>query len=56
VFEKKKKKMTPWLSFMCLRRRRWHDNMPSFSFVVVFQEKRQWQLVAIPFFFGGVKV
>ncbi len=36
VFEKKKKKMTLWPSFLCLRRRWWHNNMLlSFSLVVL---------------------
>ncbi len=36
VFEKKKKKRTLWPSFLCLRRRWWHKNVPlSFSLVVL---------------------
>jgi len=34
---KKKKKTTLWPSFLCLRKRQWHDNVLSFSSVAVFQ-------------------
>jgi hypothetical protein len=43
------------LLFLHLRRKRWHDNMLLSFFVVVFQWKRQWQLLTIAFFFIGVR-
>ncbi len=39
---------------LCLKRKRKHCKAPLSSFMVVFQWKRRWQLVAITFFSGDV--